>query len=151
MLSPPKRRRPRSDVRAWNPLQLRAFLETAKSDRLFPAFWLAANTGMRRSELLGLRREDLDLAGAHLSISGSLVSVAYELHESRGKTRNSTRWVDLDPQRCRSSRGGASDSKRSSDARWTRTTMCSADHPVPPPIRIGSVRSSTSRVERRSE
>ncbi len=95
---PPKRRRPRSDIRAWNSLQLRAFLETAKSDRLFPAFWLAANTGMRRSELLGLRWEDLDLAGGHLSISRSLVSVAYELHESRGKTRNSIRWVDLDPQ-----------------------------------------------------
>jgi integrase len=52
---------------------------------------------MRRSELLGLRWEDIDLAGGHLSISRSLVSVAYELHESRGKTRNAIRWVDLDP------------------------------------------------------
>jgi integrase len=94
---PPKRRRPRSDVRSWDAIQLRAFLETAKSDRLFPAFWLAANTGMRRSELLGLRWEDLDIVGNHLSISRSLVSVAYELHESRGKTRSATRCVNLDP------------------------------------------------------
>jgi integrase len=93
---PPKRRRPRSDVRAWNAEQLQAFLKMAKSDRLFPAFWLAANTGMRRSELLGLRWEDVDLAGGSLSISRSLVSVSYELHESRGKTRNSRRSVDLD-------------------------------------------------------
>lgn len=26
----------------------------------------------------------------------SLISVAYELHETRGKTRNSRRWIDLD-------------------------------------------------------
>jgi integrase len=60
--------------------------------------WLAANTGMRRSELLGLRWEDIDLAGGHLSISRTLVSVAYELHESRGKTSHAKRRVDLDPQ-----------------------------------------------------
>jgi integrase len=72
-------------------------LDAARTERLFPAFWLAANTGMRRSELLGLHWEDLDLAANHLSISRSLVSVAYELHVSRGKTSNSMRWVDLDP------------------------------------------------------
>lgn len=93
---PPKRRRPRPDVRSWNAEQLQAFLKTASADRLFPAFWLAANTGMRRGELLGLRWEDVDLVGGSLSINRSLVSVAYELHESRGKTRSSRRWVDLD-------------------------------------------------------
>jgi hypothetical protein len=46
-----------------------------------------------------LRWEDVDLAGGRLSIRRSLVSVAYELHESRGKTRNSIRWVDLDRQK----------------------------------------------------
>jgi integrase len=56
-------------------------LEIAKCGRLFPAFWLAANTGMRRGELLGLRWKDLDLTAGHLSISPSLVSVAYKLHE----------------------------------------------------------------------
>jgi integrase len=98
---PPKRRRPPSDVRAWSSTQVLTFLDTARSDRLFPALWLAANTGMRRSELLGLRWEDVDLAAGHLSISRSLVSVAYELHESRGKTRYAKRRVDLDPQTVR--------------------------------------------------
>lgn len=93
---PPKRRRPKGEIRAWNADQLQAFLTAAKSERLFPAFWLAANTGMRRSEVLGLRWSDIDLATAHLSVNRALVSVAYELHESRGKTRNSSRWVDLD-------------------------------------------------------
>jgi len=111
---PPKRRRPRTDVRAWNATQLQAFLRTAKTDRLFPAFWLAANTGMRRSELLGLRWEDVDLVGRNLSISRSLVSMSYKLHESRGKTHNSRRWVDLDPRPCRYSSAGGIDSTTSS-------------------------------------
>jgi integrase len=51
---------------------------------------------MRRGELLGLRWGDVDLTGGHLSVNRSLISVAYELHETRGKTRNSRRWIDLD-------------------------------------------------------
>jgi integrase len=92
----PKRRRPTDELRAWTAQQLHAFLDTARTERLFPAFWLAANTGMRRGELLGLRWGDIDLAGGHLSINRALISVGYQLHESCGKTRNSRRWVDLD-------------------------------------------------------
>ena len=93
---PPKRRRPRGEIRAWSATQLHSFLNAALPERLFPAFWLAANTGMRRSELLGLHWSDIDLDTAHLSVNRALVSVSYELHESRGKTRNSSRWIDLD-------------------------------------------------------
>ncbi len=52
---------------------------------------------MRRSELLGLRWDDIDLTAGTMSINRGLVAVAYELHESRGKTRNSRRRIDLDP------------------------------------------------------
>jgi len=92
----PKRRRPQSPLRAWNAQQLQEFLATARSHRLFPAFWLAANTGMRRSELLGLRWGDVDLESSRLGVHRALVSVAYELHDSPGKTRSSRRSVDLD-------------------------------------------------------
>jgi integrase len=92
----PKRRRPNGELRAWTAPQLQAFLQVARNDRLFPAFWLAANTGMRRGELLGLRWGDIDVAGGHLSVNRSLNSVGYELHETRGKTTNSRRWIDLD-------------------------------------------------------
>jgi len=92
----PKRRRPQSPLRAWNAQQLQEFLATARSHRLFPAFWLAANTGMRRSELLGLRWGDVDLESSRLGVTRALVSVAYELHDSPGKTRSSRRSVDLD-------------------------------------------------------
>ena len=71
-------------------------MATARSHRVFPAFWLAANTGKRRSELLGLRWGDVDLESSRLGVNRSLVSVAYELHDSPGKTRSSRRSVDLD-------------------------------------------------------
>jgi hypothetical protein len=59
--------------------------------------WVAAFTGMRRNELLGLRWDDFDAAKVTLSINRGLVAIAYEGHETRGKTRNARRRVDLDP------------------------------------------------------
>ena len=76
--------------------QLRAFLRAAAGHRLFPAFWLAAATGMRRSELLGLRWTDINLGRGSIAINRGLVAVAYELHETRGKTRNARRPINLD-------------------------------------------------------
>ena len=84
------------EFRAWNADQLGRFLFLARSSTHFAALWLAANTGMRRGEILGLRWVDVDLELARLSVNRSLVSVAYELHESRGKTRTARRTIDLD-------------------------------------------------------
>ena len=77
-------------------LHMPAYLLAAKANRLFPAFWLAANTGIRRSELLGLHWGDIDLGDARISISRALVSVAYTPHESPGKTRTARRCIDID-------------------------------------------------------
>ena len=93
----PKRRPLTSgEFRAWNADQLGNFLDLAQSSTHFAALWLAANTGMRRGEVLGLHWNDVDLEAARLSVNRSLVSVAYELHESRGKTRPARRTIDLD-------------------------------------------------------
>jgi integrase len=88
---------PKVEQQAWTADELRAFLRTAVGHRLFPAFWVAAFTGMRRNELLGLRWDDFDPDAASLSINRGLIAVAYELHETRGKTRIARRCVDLDP------------------------------------------------------
>ena len=92
------RRRPlgSSVAKAWNAYQLRTFLTHTADHRMHAALWTAANTGMRRGELAGLHWGDVDLDAATLSINRSLVSVGYELHESRGKTRTSRRCIDLD-------------------------------------------------------
>ncbi len=87
---------PKHEAQAWTADQLTAFLRAAVGHRYFAAFWLVANTGMRRSELLGLKWNDIDLDKATVSINRGLVAVGYELHESRGKTANSRRCIDLD-------------------------------------------------------
>jgi integrase len=87
---------PRVEPHAWTAAELQAFLRAAAGHRLFPALWLSAMTGVRRSELLGLRWADLDFDRARLSINRGLVASGYELHESRGKTDNSRRTIDLD-------------------------------------------------------
>jgi integrase len=52
---------------------------------------LAATTGMRRGEVLGLRWKDLDLDAGRLSIRQTLVSVAYEPKLSTPKSRRSVK------------------------------------------------------------
>ena len=88
---------PKVEQRAWTGEELKRFLRIAAGHRLFPALWLSAMTGMRRSELLSLRWSDLDLTSNTVSINRGLVAIGYELHESRGKTDNSRRRIDLDP------------------------------------------------------
>jgi integrase len=88
---------PKHEAQAWTAEQLSVFLQAAVGHRLFPAFWLAANTGLHRSELLGLRWTDIDLEKHTVSINRGLVAIGYELAESRGKTANSRRSIDLDP------------------------------------------------------
>jgi integrase len=53
---------PKVEPATWTAQQLQAFLAEAAGHRLFPALWVLAATGMRRSELLGLKWNDIDLA-----------------------------------------------------------------------------------------
>ncbi len=95
--SPNRRSIPRVEHHTWTAEELQAFLHAAAGHRLFPAFWVAASTGVRRSEVLGLRWHDIDLRQATMSINRGLLALGYELHESLGKTPNARRRVDLDP------------------------------------------------------
>ncbi|MEU0820199.1 tyrosine-type recombinase/integrase [Streptomyces mirabilis] len=61
--------------RRFEPLtaeEAREFLAAASGHRLQPLFELALHTGLRKGELLGLRWEDLDLAGGTASIRRTL-------------------------------------------------------------------------------
>jgi integrase len=91
--APKLRAIPKVEQQAWTAQQLQGFLREAAGHRLFPALWLISTTGMRRSELLVLQRQDVDLEKATLSINRGLVSVGYETHVSRGKTSNSRRVI----------------------------------------------------------
>lgn len=83
------------ELRFWTPEELRQFLDHTRDSRLYPAWHLAAMTGMRRGEVLGLRWSDVDIERRRLTVRHSLVSVAYEVHETTPKSHRA-RVVDLD-------------------------------------------------------
>ncbi len=94
--APSLKARKRPEVKAWEVDQLVRFLDTIDSHRIAPAFFLAAHTGMRRGEVLGLRWRDVDLDAGRVSVRQALVSVAYEVAISDVKTGTSRRTIDID-------------------------------------------------------
>ena len=88
-------RRATNGVQAWEPRELATFLDHARGTRLQAIWRLAAMTGMRRGEVLGLRWSDLDLDVARLSVRHAVVAVAYATIESTPKSHNA-RVIDLD-------------------------------------------------------
>jgi integrase len=93
--APKLRHRFSNKPNAWTALQLATFLESSRSHRLWPAIYVAATTGMRRGEVLGLRWGDVDLNRCRLSVHRTIIAIAYETAESTVKTRNSRRVIDL--------------------------------------------------------
>lgn len=55
--------------------ELLKFFEVAKEDRLFPAFVLAATTGLRRGELCGLKWDSIDLDEGVLVVRRQLLTL----------------------------------------------------------------------------
>jgi len=88
-------------MRIWSANEIREFLNSTATDRLHAAWVLAATTGMRRGEILGLRWDDIDLEGRKLSIRRALVTSDYELSFSPPKTARGRRVVNLDPDTVR--------------------------------------------------
>ncbi len=74
---------------------LAKLLRTAQSSRSYPVILLAATTGMRRSEVLGLRWRDLDLDSAKLTVAVTLEETKGGLKLKSPKTRSSRRTITL--------------------------------------------------------
>ena len=92
-----RRRPPASGVaRSWTAAELSAFLTAARGQRLYPALHLAAHTGMRRGEIVGLKWSDLSVAHSRLSVSRTLQNVGGRPVEFAPKTRTSRRSVEID-------------------------------------------------------
>jgi integrase len=86
----------RTTARAWTAPELATFLAAARRHRLYPTLHLAAHTGMRRGEVVGLKWSDLDTSTRRLSIQRTLQCVGGRPVEFGIKTRHSRRCIDLD-------------------------------------------------------
>ena len=85
-----------ADMMTWTAEELGRFLDFVVDDRFYGAWVLAATTGLRRGEVLGLRWSDVDLDSGRLAVRQTLVSVAYETKFSTPKTKRGRRSVSLD-------------------------------------------------------
>ena len=93
---PPRpRSRPATEMGFWKAEELAVFLKLIRGHRLEAAWNLAAMTGMRRGEVLGLRWKDIDFDAAHISVRQTLVSVSYRVMVSTPKNHRA-RVVDID-------------------------------------------------------
>lgn len=91
--------RPKPKAKAptvWSTDQTRAFLDSQRDDRLFALWRLAAMTGLRRGELVGLRWRDVDLDAGAVRVSATRVVVNYSVVDSAPKTEKSRRTISLD-------------------------------------------------------
>jgi integrase len=83
-------------LQCWEPDHLARFLANTEGHPLRALWRLAAMTGMRRGELLGLQWADIDFDRQRLSIRRNIISVAYRIVETTPKSHHA-RVVDLDP------------------------------------------------------
>lgn len=86
----------RRTMHTWTANELHRFLAYVVDDPLHYAWLLAANTGMRRSELCGLRWADVELDRARLAVRQRLASVDGRPELSEPKSNTSGRTIDLD-------------------------------------------------------
>lgn len=87
---------PRREIRSWSPSELHRFLAAVCDDPNFALWRLAAFSGMRRGELLGLRWRDVDLDAAVLSVQRQLLRNGPAVGFSEPKTRAGRRSISLD-------------------------------------------------------
>ncbi|WP_232668804.1 site-specific integrase [Pseudonocardia sp. TRM90224] len=85
-----------SKVMVWTPEQTGQFLDHITDHRLYALYHLVAFRGLRRGEVCGLREDDLNLAGAELTVRTQLVQIGWEVEEGEPKTDAGHRVIALD-------------------------------------------------------
>ncbi len=63
----------KKEMQCFTPKEVSIFLEHARSDRYYPAFVLAIETGMRPEEYLGLKWTDIDFEHSRLAVRRALI------------------------------------------------------------------------------
>jgi integrase len=95
--SPPKVQRKQMDM--WDVETIRRFMDGVRESRFGDLYPLATLTGLRRSELCGLKWDHVDLIRGSLSVVSTLQRITgYGLVEGQPKTQKSRRSIALSPQ-----------------------------------------------------
>ena len=84
------------EFEAWTADELRAFLDHMEGDRMRTVYVLLATTGLRRSEVCGLRWSDVDLDAGRLSVANTRKAIGGRVVEGPPKTAKSRRQISLD-------------------------------------------------------
>lgn len=94
--TPPRIRRKEPNM--WDVADINRFLDAASGTRFHDIYQLAVLTGLRRSELCGLRWANVDLVGAQLSVVNTLQRIpGLGLIDGQPKTTRSRRSIALAP------------------------------------------------------
>ncbi|WP_052669018.1 tyrosine-type recombinase/integrase [Nitriliruptor alkaliphilus] len=114
--------RPPRRLRVWDARQVGQFLVASADHPLADLWAVALGTGLRRGELLGLRRRDVDVEAARLTVAVAVAEVDGAVQLKRPKTGR-TRTVSLDDhtlghldERLRSSASAGADAPVFADA-----------------------------------
>jgi len=95
-VTPPQRNK--REIKTWTQKQVNRFLEEAKKEWLYPLFFVAIATGLRRGELLGLKWGDVNLDQGTLSIRRTVQRTdAGLVVREQTKTDYSRRIVSISP------------------------------------------------------
>jgi len=95
-LEVPKKQR--KEMTVWNEIEVKQFLSSAKDNKYYELFYLALFTGMRRSELLALRWQDIDLDLGKIHVTRGLQQLKdSSLIFTQPKTEKSRRAISLPP------------------------------------------------------
>jgi integrase len=98
LADPPSAKSARApEMRYWSPDELHTFLDHVADERLYPAFRLAAMTGMRRGEVFGVLWSDVDLDSGKVSVRRQTRVIRGHLENVEiTKSSAGRRTIDLD-------------------------------------------------------
>lgn len=113
-------------MNTWSREELRAFLGSVKDDPMYAAWLLAATTGMRRGEVLGLRWTDVDIDRGRASVSQQITTVRNKPVAAPPKTAKARRAVALDKRTIlalEKHRRGQAAQQKLAGASWVNTGL----------------------------
>lgn len=93
LVDPPRTQK--KEMHAMSPEESRKFLKEAQSNKWYPLFLLAIDSGMRPGEILALKWEDINFDSGTVSIRRTLASDRKQLYIAEPKTKGSKRIVNL--------------------------------------------------------